>query len=59
MRSDEVDMSDMMQYYARTACLLLSHLTTCPRVMYIVKAKRFDLGPNLLKQIPSIKAVSS
>ena len=59
MRSDEVDMSDVMQYHARTACLLLSYLTTCPRVMYDVKARRFDSGPDLLKRIPSIKAVSS
>jgi len=58
MRSDKEDTSDVMQYYARTACLLLSYLTTCPRVMYDVKAKWFNLGPDLLKRIPSIEAVS-
>ncbi len=58
MRSDKVDMSDVMQYHARTDFLPLSYLTTCPWVMYDVKAKRFDLGQDLLKRIPSIKEVS-
>lgn len=48
MRSDKLDISDVMQHYARTACLPLSHLTTCPGVRYDIKAKRFDFGPELL-----------
>lgn len=48
MRSDKLSISDLMQYHTRIACLALSHLTSCPGVMYDIKAKRFDLGSELL-----------
>jgi hypothetical protein len=48
-------MGDVMQYYARAACLPLNYLMTCPAIPYNKDTKRFDMTPQLLGTVLGVR----